>query len=420
MTANLFLRCALTAGFLFGVSSVALAQQDTQTETPATTPPSRPVVLPMTPGAELKKQEPTTVTKPTTTTPKPRSTKPRIIPVPGGSDEQPTPAATSTQAAKPEKAPTSDYTFCNRTSYAVSVAVGIRNGGLWATRGWWIIPAGECKVVIKGPLTQTSYFSFARSSFAHTGPIRTWGGTQTLCTGKGNFQATSDGSNQCGPGYEPQGFAKIDTDRRAAWRTVLAEATPYKNDEQARIAGLQRLLFDLGRFDGPIDGVAGPKFSQSLSDARTAFAIAPADAAALYNKLLAEAAKIQAGAGFTLCNRTQDIVWTALGLDSQGKKQSMGWWRLQPGQCEKVIKDRLVDRYIYTFAAADRSEGLAETWTGPKQFCTRDSGFEIEDVTDCQGRGFNSTGFLEIDTGGRPGITFEFAPRGSAAAPAQQ
>jgi hypothetical protein len=32
-------------------------------------------------------------------------------------------------------------------------------------------------------------------------------------------------------------------------------------------------------------------------------------------------------------------------------------------------------------------------------------------VTDCAGRGFTGTGFMKIETTGRAGLTFEFAPR---------
>lgn len=407
MTAKQLRRISLLTGIALATTmAAASAQQPEGEETPPASSPARPVILQMTPGAELNTQP----QKPKT--PK-RTSKPRIIPIPAtaGAGE----ATTTTAALQPErpvKNATSDYTFCNRTSYAVSVAVGIRNGGLWATRGWWIIPAGQCTVVIKGKLEQPAYYSFARSSFAHTGLIRTWGGTQTLCTGKGNFQATSDGSDQCGPGFEAQGFAKVETNGKSAWTTTLTESANFKSLEQARIAGSQRLLYDIGRFDGPVDGVAGPKFSEALAQTRSALGILPtSDASGMYTKLLAEAAKGQAAAGLTFCNRTQDIVWSALGVDAQGKKQSQGWWRLQPGQCEKVIKDRLVDRYIYAFATADRTEGVDQTWGGTAQFCTRDSLFQIEDAADCAGRGFESTGFLEIDTGGRPGITFEFAPR---------
>ena len=386
---------------LVAVTAVASAQQPEGEDPARPAKPPRPTILQVSPSGQLAPQ-----------TPKPkapaRGNKPRIIAVPDGKAG----AASGLQPERPMKEATSDYSFCNRTSYAVSVAVGIRNGGLWATRGWWIVPAGQCTVVIKGTLSQPVYYSFARSSFAHTGPIRTWGGAQTLCTGKGNFQANSDGSDTCGPGFEAQDFAKVETNGKAAWVTTLTEAVAYKTLEQARIAGLQRLLYDLARFDGPIDGVAGPKFNEALVQARTALAIpAGADSAVTYTKLLAEAAKSQASAGLTFCNRTQDIVWTALATDSQSKKHSMGWWRLQPQQCEKVIKDRLVDQYVYAFASADRAEGVSQSWGGTTQFCTRESSFEIEDAADCAGRGFSSAGFLKIDTQGKPGITFEFAPQ---------
>jgi uncharacterized membrane protein len=91
--------------------------------------------------------------------------------------------------------------------------------------------------------------------------------------------------------------------------------------------------------------------------------------------------------------------------------QSKGWYRLQPEQCEKVIKEQLAEPYIYAFAAAERSEGVPETWGGTKPFCTKESTFDFEDSTNCGGKGFTSTGFFQIDTSGQPGVTFEFIPR---------
>ncbi len=369
------------------------------------TAPSRPVVLQMTPGSSLRPQPPA-VKNPV------NPQKPKILPVPPASR---TGAITNPErSARPDKLSPNDYTFCNRTSYAVTIAVGIKNGALLATRGWWIIPAGECKVVIKGPLTQSTYFSFARSSFAHTGPIRTWGGTNNLCTGKGNFQASGDGTNQCGPGYVAQGFAKVDTSGNAGWLTTLSENSSFKNMEQARVAGLQRLLSDIGTFTGPIDGIAGPKFNEALAQIRAALSVSASDAAGLYNKLHAEATRLQTAAGLTFCNRTQDIIWTAFGKVTQDKTQSKGWYRLQPEQCEKVIKERLTEPFIYAFGAAERSEGVPETWGGNKPFCTKESTFDFDDSTNCPGKGFTSTGFFQIDTLGRAGVVFEFISRAPA------
>lgn len=417
MTAKRLAIAVLTAAVAVFAPALALAQDDgvsTETPPPATTP-SRPVLLPLTPGASTA----TPATSATSQTPpkaqRPAAPRSRVISVPGAAAT--TPAAAAPQPESRRNAD-SDYTFCNRTSYAISIAVGIRQGGIWATRGWWILPSGECRVVIKGTLTQPAYYSFARSSFAHTGPIRIWGGNQVLCTGKGQFQATSDGSDQCGPGLEPQGFAKVETEGKTAWTTTLTEAPGFKTLESARIAGLERLLSDIGRYAGPIDGVASPKFSEALALTRTALQIPQSDdIASIYNKLLAEAAKGQATAGLTFCNRTQDIVWSALGRETQGKRISQGWWRLQPGQCEKVIKDKLIERFVYAFASGEKSEGANQTWGGAFPFCTRASLFEIEGADDCPGRGFESTGFLQIDTGGRPGLTFEFAPRREEGAP---
>lgn len=390
------LLCLASLASTFCASEAAFAQPSGDTApAPAPGTPARPVLIPMTPGAGT----PADSAKPA------RHGHARIVTAPGAEADTITRRDT-------------DYQFCNKTSYEIQVAVGIRQStGFWAARGWWPVPAGECKAVIKGKLTQTSYYTFAKSSFAHTGAIRMWGGNQTLCTGKGQFEATSDGTEQCGPGLEPQGFAKIDTGGKASWITTLSESPGYKTLEQARIAGLQRLLTDLGRYQGDIDGNVTPKFSEALAQSRGAFNIPTTDdVATIYNKLHAEALRSQTALGLTFCNRTQDVVWAALARDTQGKKVSQGWWRLQPGQCEKVIRDRLNERYVYAFA--DRSgESVNEPWSGQFAYCTRAALFEIEGAEDCEGRGFKKTGFLQIDTGGLPGLTFEFAPRKEEAKP---
>src|SRR5262249_18806414 len=155
------------------------------------------------------------------------------------------------------------------------------------------------------------------------------------------------------------------------------------------------------------------KFNEALAQARAALGVGGGDSSALYARLLAESAKVQALSGLAFCNRTQDIVWAALGTETQGKKQSQGWWRLQPGQCAKVIKDRLGDSALYAFASVDRPEegDVKQMWGGEHKFCIREPSFEIEDATDCEGRGFKTVGFMHIETYGRTGVNFEFAPR---------
>jgi uncharacterized membrane protein len=386
--------------FLVGMASLCLVAplRAQPSDTTTSAPPSRPVILPMTPGSTLGKSG-------TPTKAADRNTpRPRIIPTGSTAKSEAAPSGRS------EKGSPDDYSFCNRTSYAVTVAVGIKHGGLLVTRGWWPINAGECKDVIKGPLTQQSYYTFARSSFAHTGAMRSWGGATNLCTGKGQFQATGDGNSQCGPGYETQGFAKVDTNGRSNWLTILKESDSIKNLEMARIAGLQRLLRDLGRFDGAIDGAAGPKFNEALSQARTELGSGSSDLAILYPKLLSEANRVQASTGFTLCNRTEKVIDAAFGRELQGKLVSRGWYRLQPGQCEKVIRERLAEPAVYAYAveSAPADPKVPEIWPGPRQFCTRDSQFEFDDASNCGGKGSTATGFVEVPTGGLPGIRHDF------------
>ncbi|MBI1211786.1 MAG: DUF1036 domain-containing protein [Alphaproteobacteria bacterium] len=394
MTLSSALR-ATVAGIVCA-TSVAWAQPDEQT--PAAGEPARPVLLPIKPGASTSTAAQPAQEKPEKPA-KPRSHGAKIVSIPtAGSPE-------SMLTAKHD----TDYRFCNLTSYELQVSVGIRqSSGFWATRGWWPVPAGQCTTVIKGKLSQQAYYTFARTSFAHSGPIRTWGGTQTLCIGKLQFEATSDGSDTCGPGLEAQGFAKVDTGGKPGWTTTLSENGTFKTLEQARIAGYQRLLSDLGQYQGEIDGSQSPKLAEALAAARTAYDIpATADAATTYNKLHDAAKNAQALLGLTFCNRTPDAVWAALAQETQGKKVSKGWWHLQPGQCEKVIRDRLSERFVYAFAERG-GDAQDKPWSGAFNFCTRAQIFEIEGAEDCEGRGFRKTGFLQIDTGDRPGVTFEF------------
>ena len=404
MTASSRLHIALTLAFAWGCASFQVQAQEQVAPDPASSTPKRPVILQMTPGSKLGQPRPANqdAVKPQ---------KPRIIPV---SPNAQSGASAVNSAARALKAAPNDYSFCNQTSYVLSIAVGLKTGPMIFTRGWWPLAAGECKVVIKGPLSQSTYYSFARSSFAHMGPIRTWGGTHNLCTGKVNFQASGGEDSQCGPGYTPLGFAAIDIQGKSGWSTTLSESSKLKTSEDARIAGFQRLLFDIGLFEGAIDGVPGPKYSEAMTQARTALSAGP-DNASLYAKLVAEATRLQAVSGLTFCNRTQTIIWTAYGREVQGKAQSRGWYRLLPEQCEKVIKERLVEPILYAFASVDKTDGLPQTWGGNKIFCSSEASFDFDDSTNCSGKGFTGTGFFPIDTNGKTSVTFEFIPRNEPA-----
>jgi uncharacterized membrane protein len=339
------------------------------------------------------------------------ASKPKLIQVPGR-----TPAAGSAGAAP---APPNDYEFCNRTSYVLSVAVGIKNNAITTTRGWWPLNPGECRVFIKGPLTSSEYFSHAKTSFIHMGSIRAWAGKHKLCAGKGMFQATTSDNLPCGPGHSHLDFALVNTGGKPGWRTTLAESDQIKTLEQARVAGLQRLLSDVGLFEGSIDGVGGPKLSEAATRARNVLGVSSGDPSVLQARLVAEANRIQQSSGLTLCNRSSEVLFTAYGREINGKKQSSGWYVLLPGECEKVVKDPLNEKHVYGFATVDKPQPdapVGENWRGATLFCTKDGEFDFDDSANCENNGFALAGFSQADTEGRPGHVIEF---GVADAPTQ-
>ena len=64
--------------------------------------------------------------------------------------------------------------------------------------------------------------------------------------------------------------------------------------------------------------------------------------------------------------------------------------------CETVLKGNLVARYYYVYAI-DYDRG--GEWMGQAYMCTRDKEFTIRGIGDCLARGYDRTGFFEVDTG---------------------
>jgi uncharacterized membrane protein len=103
-----------------------------------------------------------------------------------------------------------------------------------------------------------------------------------------------------------------------------------------------------------------------------------------------------ASANFRLCNNTSSRVGVAIGYkDSQGWTTE-GWWNLPSRTCETLLKGDLVARYYYVYAV-DYDRG--GEWMGPAYMCTRDKEFTIRGIDNCLARGYDRTGFFEVDTG---------------------
>jgi uncharacterized membrane protein len=118
--------------------------------------------------------------------------------------------------------------------------------------------------------------------------------------------------------------------------------------------------------------------------------------ASLFAMLALTASVRPAAADFRLCNNTGNRVGVAVGYKDADGWTTEGWWNLPARTCETVLKGNLVARYYYVYAV-DYDRG--GEWMGQAVMCTRDKEFTIRGISDCLARGFDRTGFFEVDTG---------------------
>src|SRR5438046_1851744 len=114
--------------------------------------------------------------------------------------------------------------------------------------------------------------------------------------------------------------------------------------------------------------------------------------------LMAESAR----ADFRLCNNTGNRVGIAVGYKENEGWTTEGWWNVPARSCETVLRGSLVARFYYIYAV-DYDRG--GEWSGQAFMCTREKEFTIRGTDDCLARGYDRTGFFEVDTGDQPSWT---------------
>src|SRR5262245_2192809 len=103
-----------------------------------------------------------------------------------------------------------------------------------------------------------------------------------------------------------------------------------------------------------------------------------------------------AAADFRLCNNTSSRVGIALGYKDAEGWTTEGWWNISSRSCETLLRGTLVARYYYIYAI-DYDRG--GEWSGQAFMCSRDKEFTIRGTEDCLARGYDRTGYFEVDTG---------------------
>ena len=123
----------------------------------------------------------------------------------------------------------------------------------------------------------------------------------------------------------------------------------------------------------------------------------------------------KAAADFRLCNNTSSRVGIALGYKDAEGWTTEGWWNISSRSCETLLKGALVARYYYIYAL-DYDRG--GEWSGQAFMCSRDKEFTIKGTDNCLARGFDRTGFFEVDTGEQRAWTVQLTDANEQ--PAQQ
>lgn len=123
-----------------------------------------------------------------------------------------------------------------------------------------------------------------------------------------------------------------------------------------------------------------------------------------------------AAADFRLCNNTSSRVGIAVGYKDSGGWTTEGWWNLPPRSCETMLRGTLVARFYYVYAI-DYDRG--GEWSGQAYLCTRQKEFSIQGSENCLARGFDRTGFFEVDTGEQRAWTVQLTESAEQPAPSK-
>jgi uncharacterized membrane protein len=311
-----------------------------------------------------------------------------------------------------------DLQICSRMSYVVEAAIAIEDKGAAATRGWFRIDPGQCRTVIQGTPPGETLYLHARALPVYGGSPLPQAGHVDFCVGADTFTlAATQSCNRTGQKVARFTAVKpTDTDKGLV--AYLAEDAEYDN-EQARDAGIQRLLTIAGYDAGPIDGVRGEKTDAALAQFITDNRLenTAAGRADFFDALMTAAQKPNA-AGFAWCNETRNVVMAAFGFEDQGNVVTRGWYRVAPGKCLRPDVTGK-PRRLYSFGEAVGADGLPLadpgkppgqniSWGGSTIFCTRNVKFELSDHKDCGSNGLTATGFATVELTGSSGTTVQF------------
>jgi uncharacterized membrane protein len=304
----------------------------------------------------------------------------------------------------------SGWQICNETSFVVEAAAARPEGRSIQVQGWTRLRPGECRIAVQAPLARGTHYLYARSSAAHRGGRRQWGGDAPICVDPAD-QFQLENPPRCTESYEARRFRRVQINKRDAWRTSFSEAIPYSL-ARARQTGIQRLLDDAGYDLREGRRSADPRrVAQAVAQFRAAARLAPNATEDQLIDALETAARRRAGqVGLTLCNRTRGRLWTAVGRRRGEGWESRGWWPLNPDGCVRTIDEVLTQERYFVYASLETEDGPRYLAEG-EPFCTSPARFAILGRGNCESRYYQTAVFAPIRTREREGLVVEFEER---------
>lgn len=304
------------------------------------------------------------------------------------------------------------WSVCNETSFMVEVASGRYDGQGIIVEGWNRLRPGACEVILEAPLDPGVHYLFGRSSEAHRGGRRYWGGEAPLCvdpTGSFSIEAIPDCSVM---GLESRDFRPVLIERSNRWRTSLTE-TESRDLDEAAAAGVQRLLDNAGVYSGRIDGYLGRKTRAAIGDFLAAKGLPASTTDADLMDILEQTAIERArNVGLTFCNRTDKRIWSAMARRRGEGWESRGWWLLEAGGCARVIDEPLLQAELYAYAEMDNGNGTVSVLKrGNEPFCVSRSKFAITGREECEAAAYRTGQFVATPAPDNRKLVFEFFDR---------
>lgn len=315
------------------------------------------------------------------------------------------------------------YSLCNKTSYVLSAAIGYVDGDRLATRGWWRLRPGQCKVVLTEQTNPGRYFVYAEDIPGHKGPLKAWSGETPLCVeNSGFFNLRNQEICRDDPTRQRKFFdVEVTAAAKGNWQTDFVEPSSF-TIYSAEVAGVQRLLRDVGKKISSIDGTMGRETQHNLIAYRKEKELG--DRATiddeLIDALIEDANAREAKLGFFFCNKASEPVWSAIAEPGEGDVYtSKGWWRIEPGECAKILKGELQKDHYYVYGVIEEGRNERRLAGGDRKFCVDAIKFEVTSELSCADQDLDEAVFKKVEIGGAQSATFDFLPDMFVAPPTQ-